>query len=272
MIRIALKHWIILVLAAIIAGGSAFTYFNYMVEPKFSAMGSIIVTNGAVLTLEEVDPINKTDKLENADITASQSFAETAVDILKTHEIYVSLAEIISDNVDNNSEKGIVNFSKKYSYSTLQDMASIKRRNEDTLFIDITFTASNGNEAVNLVNTYLTLVPDYIEGIADNIQVKPISADKSNLVQVSIATITVLAAIAGVTLVYGIIFLIYSSDTIIRNEESFKERFDLPIIGVIPDFTNAKSKESKYYKYNGYSRRYGYNRYYGYGGNNNADK
>lgn len=243
MLRIAVKHWVALLLAAIIAGGAVFAYFNFMTEPKYSARGSIIVTNGTIIVGA---PYTSDDSsLKQADVVTSLNFAETVTDILKNPPIYKELAHEIGD---------------VYSFAHLQSMATIKRRNEDTLFIDVTFTTNDPAESVGLVNKYLELAPDYINKVVSNTASYVTPADSASEVYINTMTMTGIAAIAGAAAVYLIIFLIYSSDSIIRDEESFRERFDIPVIGVIPDFTRAKSNESKYYRYS---------KYYGYGGKKN---
>lgn len=242
MLRIALKHWWVLVLSAIIAGVAAFSYFNYIVEPKFAAKGSIIVTNGSIIAQGDVDDDSK---VENADISTSLNFAETVADILETSGIFKQLA----------NETG-----NRFTYGQLQGMALVERRANNTLFIDVTFTTTDSALAVELVNKYLDLAPDYINSHVTNTASAVTKADYANEVYLNTLTTVAIAAVAAAAVVYLIIFLIYSSDAIIRDEESFRERFDIPVMGVIPDFANAKTKESKYYKYNRY---YGY----GYGGN-----
>ena len=149
----------------------------------------------------------------------------------------------------------------KYNFNQLSNMAKVERRSDSTLFFDVTFTTTDPMEAINLVNTYLEITPDYIGKIVNNSATTVQRAESAIELLANTVTLTIAAAVAGAAVVYLIIFLVYSSDSIIRDEESFSERFDIPIIGVIPDFANAKSKEGKYYRYS---------RYYGYGGNKYA--
>ena len=51
-------------------------------------------------------------------------------------------------------------------------------------------------------------------------------------------------------------------NTTIISEEDFKDHFDVPVIGAIPDFASARGK--KYGKYYGKHDRYGHYGYYGY--------
>ena len=56
---------------------------------------------------------------------------------------------------------------------------------------------------------------------------------------------TLTAACIGILVAYSIILVIYSTNTIIRSEEDFRERFDIDVIGAIPDF--ARARHDKYY-------------------------
>lgn len=245
MLRIALKHWVAIVLAAVIAGTSVFCYFNFLATPKYSSTGSIIVTNGAIIVGSNGTAVGGTT-INYTDVVTSLNFAETVADILEMPDLYKEMAHELGD---------------KYSFHELSSMATVTRRGDSTLFFDITFTTTDPMECISLVNTYLDITPQYINKIVNNSAATIQKAEAAVELMGNTVTMSGFAAIIGAAVVYFIIFLVYSSDSIIRDEESFRERFDIPIIGVIPDFANAKSKEGKYYKYS---------RYYGYGDNKYA--
>lgn len=235
MLKIAAKRWWALILAALVAGGMTFGYFTFFTVPKYSATGSIIVTNGTIIV--DSTYTSEDSKVEGGDISTSMNFAETVTDILKTSEIYKKLAAKTGD---------------KYDFAQLQGMTSVRRRSTGTLFIDVTITTTNKEESINLVNTYLGLTPEYINSIVRNTSVFINEAENAKVVNVNVITMTVLAAILAAVVVYLIIFLIYYSDAIIRDDDAFKDRFDIPIIGVIPDFSKARVKENRYYKRSNY--------------------
>ena len=235
LVKIALKHLYILILAAIVCGAGMFSYCHFLVTPIYSATASMIVTNGAIIDSEN------SNKVSGSDISASKNFAATACDVLKTNDIYKELAQKLSN---------------KYTYSTLRSSASITPRNEDTLFIDISFTSTSKDEAVVLVNNFLELVPSHIGEVFPGALVKTFEADSARKVSPKTINSTFYAAVVGAALAYLIILIVYSLNTVIKSEEDFKERFDVPVLGNIPDF--AKAKSGKYYK--------NY-KYYGKGGN-----
>ncbi len=238
MVNVAVKHWIALVVAAVITATAAFSYFNFIAEPKYSAKGSIVVTNGAIIdsSLYVNNATNNGGTVGNSDVLASLNFAETVTDILKTSNIYKQLA----DEIDN-----------KYTFDQLMDRTTVTRRSDNTLFVDVEFVAKTPEEAVDILNKYLDLAPEYIKGMVENASSAIVPTDKASWSYPSDIIIILLGAMAGAVVVYLVIFFIYSSSNVIRDEESFREHFDISIIGVVPDFAVTKNLEKKYGGYYG---------------------
>ena len=59
----------------------------------------------------------------------------------------------------------------------------------------------------------------------------------------------VIAAVAGMAVAFLILLLIHSTNTVIRNEDDFTERFDILALGNIPDFEKSKSDNYNAYNY-----------------------
>ena len=236
--KLAIKHMLILILAALVFGVATLSYCKFIVVPQYSATGAILVTNGAIINSQ---PQYDDSTVYNSDIVASINFSATVIDILETNGIYHQL----SDAIDN-----------KYTYKQLASFASIKESSDRSLFINVTFTASDKEGVIKLVNKYLELAPDYINTFVPGCAASISLSDHSQKVSPNITLSTLIAAVLGAGITFVIILFIYSSNTVILGENDFKDRFDIPVIGAVPDFSKAKS--GKYYK-----SRYGYG--YGYG-------
>lgn len=246
LVRIALKHIFLLLAAAIVFGAAAFGYFEFLVEPKYSATGSVLVTNGSILVNE--DGTYQSTSFNSADLTASINFTTTVCDILETNGAFQIMAERLNN---------------EYSYTQLSSMASIARRDSMSLFIDVSFVTNDPQKSVALVNEFLSVAPEYINSYVPGATTAISVAETASKSFPNTLIYSVVASIFGIALVYFIILLIYSSNTVIQDEEDFSERFDVPVLGSVPDFTSAKSG-SAYYKKYGYSK-YGYSKYgYGY--------
>ena len=115
------------------------------------------------------------------------------------------------------------------------------------------------------------MLPEYITNSFPDTKLSSYSADTSYKVYPTTTKTTFTVALLGAVLIYTILLIIYLLNTSITTEEGFKERFDIPVLGAIPDFSAARS--SKYSKYNKniYYGYYGYNSYsYGRSSNKNV--
>lgn len=240
-IRIALKHIFILILSGLFFAAGTFGYCEFIAQPIYSASGSLMVTSIALVTDTDGQAI------QNTDVVASKNIGDTVVDILKTKDIYKQLSKK-TDNL--------------YSYQNLLSRVSISKSVNDSLFISVSFSANDREEAIELVNTFLSLAPDYIQQEIPGCRAKAISLSESAAQTYPRTTVFVfIAFIIGAAAAYAIILLIYSTNTIIRGDEDFRERFDVEIIGVIPDFARAR-RDRSYYK----------SSYYGAKGGNDSGK
>lgn len=235
LVQIALKYLYILMISAVVFGIAAFAFCKFVAVPRYSAKGSVIVTNGAI-TSDDTNSLNSGNKVNNADVVASLQLKPTVIDILKTNNIYKELAE---------------RYTGKYTYAQLTSVFTVASRNDSTLFIDISVTASTGEEALQLVNDFLELAPDYIVSTIPSSKADIYLADNSYKTYPRTFTTVIASAFAGAVLAYLIVFAIAMLNNTINTEEDLSENYDIPVLGNIPDFTNAKNQKG-YYKNNYY--------------------
>lgn len=236
--KLALRYIYIIIAVALVAAVLAFSYCHFLVSPKYSSTGSIVVTNGAIINdiESQTSSTSSTKKVSSSDIAASLQLSNTIIDILNTNDIYKQL----SSDLDN-----------KYTYTDLMNCSTVKRRNEDTLFIDASFTAGTPEEAQTMVNAFLELVPDYISTfIPNSTAAVTTTADRATKVAPQTTKTVFIAALAGALLSFAIIYLISIFNTTIKDEEDIKSNFDLTVLGNIPDFSSAAlDKKNKYFSY-----------------------
>ncbi len=232
LLKLALRRLWILIIAAVVFGGATFAYLSIAVTPQYRASGSIIVTNGAIIAQSE-EGRNSTKNISGSDISASLNLADTIVDLLKTRDIYKKLETELNG---------------EYTYTSLQHMSSIAKRNEDTLFIDISFTGTDPDDVIEITNKFLELTPNYISEAIDGAKGKVAStAEGSAKTYPRTFFSTSLMAVLGFAIAYVIALIVDMLDHAIKSEDDFRSRFDLPILGTIPDFdiagTSQKAKE-----------------------------
>lgn len=240
--NVALKHMLAIILAAVIFAVGAYAYCTYVAVPRYSATGSLLITNGNV-DKNSIDPeTGEYVGFENTDVVASLNFMQSAIKLLNQNDIFMQMSRL----------------NGRYSYSQLKGMASIERSDDKSLFVEIKFTANSKETAVSLVNEYISIAPEYVKSKVGG-SVSCFYASSASKVYPQTSVTIVLFAVLGALVVYSLFLIAFLFNTTIVHDEDFKDRFDVEIIGSIPDFASAKSKKyGKYYKYNKYNDYYNY--------------
>ncbi|MCQ2455628.1 MAG: Wzz/FepE/Etk N-terminal domain-containing protein [Clostridia bacterium] len=244
LLDLALKRIWILILAAIVFGVSAFAYSKLVLVPSYTASASIIVTNGSILTQSDKESQNSGSKsdeesISTYDINSSLSIARNIVEVLKSPNKYIKLAEYLDGD---------------YSYKSLMNKSTISMRENGTFLVDIRFVSSNGNEAIKLANAYAELackiVPLELKGVELAISSTAMSFSKTYPNELQN---TAIFALLGFIIAYVTIFVIDILDPAIRGEAEFVEKYDVPLLGTVPDFDGISNTSYGKYGY-GYGR------------------
>ena len=121
--QLIIKNFFIILLSAIVFGVGTFCYCEFHLQERYASTGSVVVTNGGILdsTVQDTQA-TASDKVNNSDIAASINLLTTVKDILSTSDIYKELS---------------MNLGGKYTYSQLKSFATVTKREDYSLFIDV---------------------------------------------------------------------------------------------------------------------------------------
>lgn len=212
------RIWLVIIVAVLCAA-LAFGYCSFMATPVYSARTSILITNGGLITE------NYEDSIQTNDLSASIYLVDTCVDILKSQGIYQDLSKVIGE---------------KYSFQQLKGGFSITKRDDENLFIDITFKSTNPEEAKLIANTFTQLCPTYMSGKLPPVTVEVMDeAYSASMVYPNTFSTTVIFGFLGAILTCVLLILLATLDQTIKSEEEFAETFDIPVLGAVPDFENS---------------------------------
>ena len=246
LLNLALKRLWIILLTAVVFAVSAFSYSKLVLVPTYSATASIFVTNGNIFygNNNNIDSKSTTeDSISGSDITSSVALATNVVELLKSPNKYIKLAEKLGDN---------------YNYSSLMSKATISLRDEKTLFVDIKFISTNGNEAIRLANAFAELACEEIPKDIKNSDVSLVStALWYGKVSPNELRNTAVSTIIGILIAYVAVLVVDMLDQSIRGEEEYVERYDVPLIGSVPDFEGISYNNYGKYRYS-YGKKGGY--------------
>lgn len=212
------RIWLVIIVAVLCAA-LAFGYCQFLATPVYSARTSILITNGGLIT-DSYD-----DSIQTNDLSASIYLVDTCVDILKSQGIYQDLSEAIGG---------------KYSFQQLKGAFSISKRDDENLFIDITFKSTDPEEAKLIANTFTNLCPTYMSGKLPPVTVEVMDeAYGTSMVYPNTFSSIVIFGFLGAAITCVLLVLIASLDQTIKSEEDFIESFNIPVLGSVPDFDNS---------------------------------
>ncbi len=234
--RLLVKNFLIILLSALVFGVATFCYCEFKLEERYAATGSILVTNGGITQGNDSNQqYVENNKVNNSDITASINMLDTVRDILSTTEIYEELS---------------VKLNGKYTARQLKSFATVSTRDDYSLFIDVRFEMSDPNEVVDITNAFLDITPDYIGKSIINSRTSVYHSDGYGKTYPRTFYSTAIAMLLGALLAFVVVYIISLFNTTIQSEEEFKDRYNVPVLGDIPDFATAKSGKyaKSYYK------------------------
>ena len=243
LLQLAWKRIWLLIIAMVVFAIAAFGYCKFFATPEYSAKASIIVTNGSLVneTIEETD-----NSIAGSDLSASNNLSNTVIELMKTGKIYDAFMEEYGEEYE---EKYDITNSK-----SIRSKVTVVRREKTNPFIDVTVVSTNKALAQQLANDFSEFACRYV--VRDYLpRAEIVIADVSKGVSLVFPRpmfTTVIAAFAGAVIMFGIVFLFDTLNQSIRGEEEFSMKFDIPIIGSVPDFGDTELS-ANYYKKGGYS-------------------
>ncbi len=231
--RLFIRKLAIIMLTGALFSAAVFSYCKWFATPVYKATAQLIISNGALIPnssdVEAGMPDTTTkNKVSSSDITASVYVANVCVGILDTPGIYERLSE---------------NIGQAYTKDQLNSMVSVGLRREDEIFINISTTSTDPNEAIRISNEFANLAPEYINDFLPEANAKVTAqADRAGRISPQTASNTSVAFIIGIILTYLIAFIVDINDRAIKGEEDFTMCYNIPILGVVPDFDTTSSK------------------------------
>lgn len=214
------KIWLI-ILCMIIGAGIGFSVSKFIITPTYSSKVSMYVNNSKDRT-EAALNIN--------DINASQKLVATYIEILK------------SDTVLN---KAIEEMALNYTTGQLRNMISASSVN-GTEILEVKVISEDPEEAAEIANTLAKVAPAEIIRVVQAGNVELLDQAMVNHIPVGPNTKinTLIAALVGMLVSVIGVLGVELFDNRIKSADDLRKKYDLPVLGVIPDILEA-SKETK---------------------------
>lgn len=220
------RHIVIIILSVVVAAGIGFGYARYLVTPMYEAKALMYVNNssislgGGALTFS------------TSELSAAKSLVDMYTVILKTR---TTLNAVIQRaDLD-------------YTYEQLNGMVKAASVNGTQIF-SITVTDSDPKEAALIANTITEVLPNKISDTVEGSRVNVVdrAVVPRQRISPSYAKYTAVAGLIGLIISCGVVLLVDMMDDIIRDEEYLNQRFNLPILGTIPDLMSRQDEQHIY--------------------------
>ena len=229
------KLWII-ILSMVLCGSIAFASSIFLVAPKYTASAMMYVNNNSL------SAVGGTITFSSSQLSAAKSLLDVYVIILKSRPTL---------------EAAIEKADLDYTYGELRKIVSAGSVDNTEIFT-ITATCSSAADAELIVDTLVDILPDRISDIVDGSSVRlvehailPTARSSPSYTRYGIIGI-----IIGALLSCAAIILQDLMNNTVRDEEYLKQRYNIPILAIVPDAYGSSGK-SYGYKY-GYKSKYRY--------------
>jgi capsular polysaccharide biosynthesis protein len=204
------KRFLLIILSVLFCGAAAFAISEYLFTPMYTATASMYVYNTS----------RENDQITSFDITASQELVNTYIVVIKS--------DTVLDQVINT-----LNLSM-----TAEDIRKILKAGaiDDTEAFSIEISHRDPGTAQRIVNTLVDVAPKEIirviqAGGAEVIDFAKFPEEPSSP---DLVLNTILGAVIGLLLSFGISAAVAVFDTKIHCEEDLRQSFKIAVLGYVP--------------------------------------
>lgn len=225
------RLWIVVV-SAIVCAVVALGYCLLLAQPMYSASSTVLFASG-VLFKDENTSLGNGEYITTGELSTTFALMKSFSGILlKSTDYYkeaLSLAEA----------KGL---NRQYTSEGLRGATSVSYE-DDAVFVTITVTVADKDDAVTLISALSEAAPMVITGKIGRTSADILNVDASaRKVSPNTLLMTLVALFAGTVVSDVIIVVVDRFDKTIKGEEDLLLNHELPLLGVVPLFESAKKK------------------------------
>ena len=230
------RIWII-ILAGLLAAGTAFTYAKWFETPQYSAKIQLMVKNA---TKAESSEIKYDLSLTASELSAAQSLVVTYKEILLGENTMQMVIDLMN-------ERYVIKHPEKYTTKTLPKMIEVEPI-EDTAILAITVTTDSPVNAARIANVIAEVLP--LRVVDDTLDLKPLAVvdlapeTAVNKVSPIISTSTMKGGLIGALVAILILVIVAVIDSSIHDEEYIVRTYNYPILARVPKINSMPASKS----------------------------
>lgn len=232
LVEVFLKRLWLIALVAVIVGAASFLYTKTCVTPLYRTDFSAYVNNR--VATEDKDSTN------TGDLNASIGLMYLYNEIIASRAVLTDAAKLCGLD---------------YSYGTLSGMVSTQMP-EKAALIRVYVTAADPEVAVRLAAAIAEVAPDHVARVVEgsSMQIVDDPVRPTSPFSPSAVRNAVLAALIGAVLAYALFVLLELINDIVQGSDDLESRYDMVVVGKIPDMAQLEKSDRYGYKKYGYGK------------------
>lgn len=197
-------------------------YSVFIQKPEYTSKTSIILTGFSS---------NTESSITQSDLTVNSKLVSTYQEIVKSRRV---LSQVIT------------NLRLNYTTKELARMISVGAVN-DTEIIEISVTNEEAKQAYLIANEVAEVFSHEAKDLYNlsNVSILDYAEIESVPSNLNITKQVCIYVLIGFALAFVILFVIYYFDTTLKSVHHVERKFDLTILGSVPDYTKKKKKGGK---------------------------
>lgn len=220
--RVIKKNILVILAFALLFFGGAFAYMKLLVAPRYYTTAKFYAKDTGV------------DTSTPQGISTTRAQADTFIVMLETDSFFKSVHEALPDDIK-----------AKTSWHALKSGSSFSRVGQ-TEVIRLSFTSTDDSIVIPVTNAILSSIHPHLSVSFGDCSCYIVDSPSGISVSTNRTTIVcVIATITGAVLVVLFILIRDSLDTRIRSASVLAQRYNVPILGIVPEFDPAKLKKKE---------------------------
>ncbi len=219
-INLVFKRIFWIIISLIIGLFASFMYSNFIIYPSYTASVQLYVI-----------PNDTEASVSLNELNYAQKVVTTYINFLNTNVFYEKIQE--DTKLD-------------YSINQLKDMTSIKIINNTEIF-QISVTSNSAEDSYILAESMQRIAPELIRTIKPSAKISVVDPVKfpNKPSGPDIIKNTIIGGMLGVVASVFVIFFVEILDTNIKNKEDLITKYQLPVLGEIPNLNLQKERDKK---------------------------